>query len=313
MDSGTTGWLIGGGVVLVALVGLGLFLGQDSGPTAPSTAAPRPTTAAPVEAPPDDTRLPDEAPSAVPVEAWRETESGLKLADLVVGDGQTAETGSPVIVEYTGWVADSGEMIDSSKRRARPLLFTLGRGDAPIPGWDEAVSGMRVGGKRQAVFPPALAFGQTGRPPRIPRSASVVFEFELKGVSTRREAPEAPPAYSVADLRAVDGVQIVDLVEGTGDTLKRGDRIALDYSGFIKSSGKRFDSSLTRQTPAVFKWGQEEMLQGVELGIAGMKEGGTRLIQIPADLGYGEDGLRNYVPPDAELLFVVHLVEIDDG
>ena len=311
MERGTSIWLGIAGFGLLAAVGLGLYLGQDDDRT--ELPAPSPRTAAPAPAgpPPADARLPDEAPTPIADDAWTLSETGLKIAEIIVGEGEEAMEGAPVVVEYTGWLAESGEVFDSSKRRAQPLLFTLGRGDAPIPGWDEAVAGMRVGGKRQAIFPPELACGQTGRAPRIPRNATIIFEFELKNTAQARIAPDEPPEYSQADLRPIGDVQVVDLIEGTGATLRQGDHIALDYSAFVQADGRRFDSSLTRTGPAKFIWGAREMLPGVETGLEGIKLGGTRLIVIPPDQGYGDNGLRGFVPPAASILFVVELLEIE--
>lgn len=319
MERSTIGWLAAGAVGLLAAAGVGFMLSGDAQQTTgqqttgqQATVPSAPAATSSTTPPPEDARRPEEAPTAIAEDAWTQSETGLRTSDLIVGDGEVATDGSPVIVEYTGWLEESGEMFDSSKRRARPLLFTMGHGNAPIPGWDEAVLGMRVGGKRAAVFPPELAFGQTGRPPRIPRDATVRFEFELVTVGSAREAPEAPPAFDASAMRAVGGVQVIDLEQGTGQALAQGDTISLDYSAFLKADGKRFDSSLTRSAPATFEWGKNEMLEGVEMGIAGMTVGGTRLIEIPPELGYGENGLRNYVPPQATLLFLVQLVEIKD-
>jgi FKBP-type peptidyl-prolyl cis-trans isomerase len=313
MERSTLGWLAAGLIGLLVAAGVGFTLSSDEQQTtAPQTTvlATPPATSS-TTPPPADARRPEEAPTAIADDAWAESETGLRTADLVVGAGDVAAMGSPVVVEYTGWLEDSSEMFDSSKRRARPLLFTMGRGDAPIPGWDEAVEGMQVGGKRAAVFPPELAFGQTGRLPRIPRNATIRFEFELVAVGSAREAPQSPPVFDPTAMRAVGDVQAIDLVEGTGQLLAQGDTISLDYSAFLKADGNRFDSSLTRAAPATFEWGKNEMLEGVEMGIAGMKVGGTRLIEIPPELGYGVNGLRNYVPPQATLLFLVQLVEIE--
>ena len=167
---------------------------------------------------------------------------------------------------------------------------------------------MQVGGKRQVVLPPELAYGQTGRPPRVPRDATVVFEFELISSSEPRIAPEAPPAFVVTDMIEVQGVKILDLSLGTGRTVQVGDVIALDYSGWT-ASGSRFDSSLTRPTPSNFIWGSGEMVDGVDKGLTGMKVGGQRLLVVPPELGYGTRGLRGLIPPDETLTFVVELVE----
>ena len=109
------------------------------------------------------------------------TSSGLKYQDLVVGNGPMAEEGTPVVVNYTGWLTD-GTKFDSSYDPGRqPLPFTIGAGMV-IRGWDEGVKGMRVGGKRKLTIPADLAYGEQGRPPVIPANSTLVFEVELVSV-----------------------------------------------------------------------------------------------------------------------------------
>jgi peptidylprolyl isomerase len=105
------------------------------------------------------------------------TESGLKYYDLVEGDGETPAEGSTVVVHYTGWLED-GTKFDSSLDRGQPFNFTLGQGQV-IPGWDEGVASMKVGGKRQLVIPPELGYGEAGAGATIPPNATLVFEVEL--------------------------------------------------------------------------------------------------------------------------------------
>lgn len=112
--------------------------------------------------------------------ALTETPSGLRYQDLVAGTGAEAVVGGPVEVHYTGWLLD-GEKFDSSLDRGEPFSFPLGRGQV-IPGWDEGVAGMKVGGKRRLVIPPALGYGEGGYPPVIPPNSTLVFDVELLGV-----------------------------------------------------------------------------------------------------------------------------------
>jgi FKBP-type peptidyl-prolyl cis-trans isomerase FkpA len=105
------------------------------------------------------------------------TPSGLVIEDLVVGNGNSAAAGQRVSVHYTGWLTD-GKKFDSSKDRGQPFMFSLGRGEV-IRGWDEGVSGMKVGGKRKLTIPPDLGYGARGAGGVIPPNATLVFEVEL--------------------------------------------------------------------------------------------------------------------------------------
>ncbi len=104
------------------------------------------------------------------------TQSGLKYADLKEGSGAEATAGKQVTVHYTGWLQD-GTKFDSSRDRGEPLPLTLGAGQV-IPGWDEGLVGMKVGGQRQLIIPPQLAYGQNGTGP-IPPNATLVFDVEV--------------------------------------------------------------------------------------------------------------------------------------
>jgi FKBP-type peptidyl-prolyl cis-trans isomerase len=98
----------------------------------------------------------------------------------VIGTGAEATSGKTVTVNYIGNLTD-GTKIDSSYDRGQPFSFTLGAGEV-IKGWDEGVTGMKVGGKRKLIIPSSLGYGPQGIPGVIPGGATLVFEVELLGV-----------------------------------------------------------------------------------------------------------------------------------
>ena len=101
--------------------------------------------------------------------------------DIVEGKGKAAKKGDTVSVQYVGVLFDGGKQFDASWDRGEPFEFELGAGMV-IPGWDEGVAGMKVGGRRKLVIPPDQAYGPQGQPPDIPPNATLVFVIDLKKV-----------------------------------------------------------------------------------------------------------------------------------
>ncbi len=102
---------------------------------------------------------------------------------------------------------------------------------------------------------------------------------------------------------------IEDIDPGKGKIAKEGDTASVHYIGKLED-GTVFDSSYKRGKPLTFTLGQGRVIQGWEIGIEGIREGGKRKLTIPPELGYGESGVRGIIPPNSPLIFEVELIEI---
>ncbi|MDA2812326.1 FKBP-type peptidyl-prolyl cis-trans isomerase [Nocardiopsis sp. RSe5-2] len=106
----------------------------------------------------------------------------LQVEDITIGEGAQAGHGSMLAMHYVGVSHSTGEEFDASWNRGEPLRFKLGAGQV-IPGWDQGVLGMRVGGRRKLVIPPGLAYGSRGAGGVIKPNETLVFVIDLVEVA----------------------------------------------------------------------------------------------------------------------------------
>jgi peptidylprolyl isomerase len=158
----------------------------SSGPTTESVAATSTTTSSTSTSstPTATTPKPPSPLSKKPVVTIPKGPAPSKLVvkDLIKGSGPEATSGSNITVNYVGVLYKGGKEFDSSWKRNQTFPFKLGAGSV-IKGWDQGLVGMKVGGRRELIIPPSLAYGATGSPPTIPANATLVFVVDLLGVS----------------------------------------------------------------------------------------------------------------------------------
>ena len=106
----------------------------------------------------------------------------LVVKDIVKGTGRTAKAGDAVSVQYVGVSFSTGEQFDASWDRGQPFEFQLGA-QMVIPGWDQGVAGMKVGGRRELTIPPELAYGPQGQPPTIGPNETLIFVIDLVSIA----------------------------------------------------------------------------------------------------------------------------------
>ena len=222
------------------------------------------------------------------------------FTDLEEGEGPGMQDGWLLAIDYTGWVYDPatadnrGQEFGSTSAEG-PFSFRLGFG-LLIPGIEQGLAGMRVGGLRRIIVPPDLGFGVQGTS-FIPGNATLLVEVELLG------GAEVP-------------FEIVDLREGDGEEAANGRSLSMAYHGWLydltaeDNKGDSFDST-TAEAPFTFTLGAGEVIAGWDLGIVGMRVGGRRRIVIPHGRAYGAAGRPPQIPAYATLLFEVELLAVN--
>jgi FKBP-type peptidyl-prolyl cis-trans isomerase FkpA len=125
----------------------------------------------------------------------------------------------------------------------------------------------------------------------------------------------APPAQATGN---VDKLTTIDQKVGTGVEAKNGMEVTVHYTGWLYDDsakdkhGKKFDSSRDHGEPFSFTLGAGRVIEGWDQGVAGMREGGKRILLIPSALGYGARGAGDDIPPNASLVFEVELLKVGD-
>jgi len=150
-----------------------------------------------------------------------------------------------------------------------------------------------------------IACGPSKQVAEAKRKAAEDAAFQAK-LQSIREA-EKPPVLTEKDVRVKGekGLEYVDLKVGTGREAKAGSVVTLDFIGWC--DGAKIDSSADRGQPYTYALGQDVVIPGWNLGIAGMKEGGVRLLIIPPGLAYGKEGKPGFVGPDKTLWYRIEL------
>jgi len=138
---------------------------------------------------------------------------------------------------------------------------------------------------------------------------NIMLILLVAAVTTCCYASEAKNEASDGWIEMKNGLTYRVITEGSGEVAVKGDTVSVHYTGTFVD-GKKFDSSVDRGKPFEFQIGAGSVIEGWELGVAGMKAGEKRILQIPSKLAYGKKGAGNIIPPDTNLVFEVELLGI---
>ncbi len=127
---------------------------------------------------------------------------------------------------------------------------------------------------------------------------------------TPAAGPATPPPVDKTPVKLADGLQYIDIKEGSGPAAHTGSTVSVQYTGWLQSSGKKFDSSYDHGgQPFPVTLGQGQVIKGWDEGLVGIKAGGTRRLIIPGNLAYGPQGNQG-IPPNATLVFDVTAISV---
>lgn len=233
--------------------------------------------------------------------------AGLQVEDTEIGSGEPAKRNDFLTIHFTGYL-ESGDVFESTYDMDQPMPLQVGTGEIPMRGWDEGMLGMREGGKRTLTIPSDLAFGEEGVGEIIPPGEEITMEVELLSVQEPPEQWDTP----MDELDTTEsGLQYYIHEEGDGETPEEGDQVTVHYSGFLED-GSLFDSSHLQEQPFQFEVGMGNVIQGWDEGVLQMSPGERRTLVIPPELGYGDSGAGNVIPPGATLYFDIEMIGIGD-
>ncbi len=225
-------------------------------------------------------------------------EPSVTIHDQAKGTGVSIKDGDVVAIDYTGTL-ENGTVFDSTKGQT-PFMFMVGANQV-ITGWEIGVKGMREGGKRDLVIPPALGYGNRAVA-GIPANSTLHFSITLIKIEPK--------------------VQIQIMTPGLGNEAKVGDIVEINLTGGVQGKKAIFDSrDADHGKPIQLLIGDRTLPIGYVPALVGMKEGEKRRVVIPPELAYGKAGspatdhgdvkAGSMIPPNSTMVFDFELVKID--
>jgi peptidylprolyl isomerase len=218
----------------------------------------------------------------------------LKIDDVQIGKGKSAESLDVIEVQYTGTLMD-GKKFDSSFDRNEPFQFQLGVG-AVIKGWDQGVKGMKIGGERNLEIPADLAYGDRGAGDVIPANSDLKFNIKLVNILPRIE------------------IQTIKKGKGAGLGLDQG--LDCKLSMKAEKTGKEMSDPKQVSNLAI----DRRLIPGINQAIYGIKVGEKRRVIVPSALAFGKQGVPvqdqgevkkgSYVAPNEKIILEIEAIKI---
>ncbi|MBD3638589.1 MAG: FKBP-type peptidyl-prolyl cis-trans isomerase [Crocinitomicaceae bacterium] len=220
---------------------------------------------------------------------------GLRIEWDIKNDDQI-QPNDVVMVNYTARVA-AGEVYDSNKELGEPVPLKPGIG-MMIPGWEDGLLQMHIGDKGRIMIPNALAYGEDGYLTIVPPDADIIVDIEI--------------VSRIKPLKLEDGVKVYKWKTAVdGAKPKKNQVITFDYFAYKK--GKEagiYDNSYQHAEPFSFKYKNDNVVDGLHIGMSVMKPGENAFIEIPSKVAYGSKGMVDLVPPNTDIVYDVRVSSI---
>lgn len=223
-------------------------------------------------------------------------DDGLRVEWDVKKDNEI-ELGDVVMVNYKARVA-GGEQYDSNEESGEPWPLKTNIGTL-IQGWEEGMLMMHEGDKGRIMIPNSLAYGENGYKTVVPPDADIIVDLEI--------------VKKIKPIKLEDGVKVYKYKSvSSGSKPEKNQTITFDYFAF--RSGKNpglYDNSYQHETPFSFQFKNDNVVDGLHIGMSVMKAGENAFIEIPAKAAYGSVGLLDLVPKNTNIVYDVRVESIE--
>ena len=223
------------------------------------------------------------------------------------GSGPAAAEGDTVLIHYIGVLQDDGTRF-ASNWDGELYPVTLGAGDV-IPGWEQGLVGVRAGEELQLDVPAELAYGSAGQGDTVPPDAALSFLVSVEAVVPADSEANAPsPSDLPVTSEPMTALNTTDTVVGDGAELTEGSLAYIDVQISCASTGVTLQNTYDDDQRALVSTASGDLMEGLRQGLIGMKVGGTRVISIPAELAFADQGNADLgVGPGQDLIVVATL------
>jgi FKBP-type peptidyl-prolyl cis-trans isomerase len=252
--------------------------------------------------------------------------TALQIKNLVPGSGPAIAKGDMTVVSFVGYTWKGKKVADTYKD-GQPQMWTIGQ---LLPGLDKGVTGQKAGGRVLLTIPPSQAFGPQGNSTLgVAPTDTLVFVIDILGGYNKSSVAHGTavplddaklpkvtdagqgkvPTVTVPKNDPPSSLQDKTLIQGTGPVVRKGQALVAQYEGRIWKTGKVFDSSWTRGTPAAFPIGTGKVIPGWDKTLVGKKVGSRVLLVVPPKEGYGKAGAAGAgIKGTDTLVFVIDIV-----